>query len=153
MELVKNIFFNTDKLTPFIKLKLFYTGKFFSDNSKQVFIHCGFGNNWENVKNIEMIKTELGYQAEIDIINSSTFNFCFYNEKNEWDNNNSENYIFKIEKADLSLISIDNNYSLISPRKLRRFYLWKKKFKLSIYKAVILLPKLISGKYKRKIAN
>ena len=32
MELVKNIFFNTDKLTPNSNIKISYTGKFFQDN-------------------------------------------------------------------------------------------------------------------------
>ena len=70
MELIKNIFFNTDKLTPFIKVKISYTGKFFSDGSEKVFLHCGFGENWENLSNLEMTKTELGFQVEIDLINS-----------------------------------------------------------------------------------
>ncbi len=151
MELVKNIFFNTDRLTPFSKVKIFYTGKFFSDDSQKVFFHYGFGENWDNVQDTEMVRTELGYQAEVDIIDSTTFNFCFFNDKYEWDNNNLENYIFKIENTDLSLISLDGEYALISPRQLTKFYLWKKKFKLNIYKAISFLPKLISGKYKRKI--
>ena len=33
MELVKNIFFNTDKLVENSKIKISYTGKFFQDNS------------------------------------------------------------------------------------------------------------------------
>ena len=38
MELVKNIFFNTDRLVPGTKVKISYTGKFFQDNSEKVFI-------------------------------------------------------------------------------------------------------------------
>ena len=68
-------------------------------------------------------------------------------------NNNGENYSFIIEKADLSLISIDNEYSLISPSKLHKFYLWKKRFKINIYKAITFLPRLIRGKYKRKLIS
>lgn len=45
MELVKNIFFNTDKLVENSKIKISYTGKFFQDNSEKVSIHYGFGNN------------------------------------------------------------------------------------------------------------
>ena len=151
MELVKNIFFNTDKLTPFIKVKISYAGKFFEDGSQKVFIHYGFGSSWENSNNIEMIKSNVGFQAEIELTNSDTFNICFYNDKNEWDNNNSKNYIFTIEKADLSLIPIEENNSLISSKKLRKFYLWKKKVKINIYKAITFLPRLINGKYKRKL--
>ena len=97
MELVKNIFFNTDKLVENSKIKISYTGKFFQDNSEKVSIHYGFGNNWNNLTSTQMVKTELGYQIEIEIGEVETFNFCFCNEKNEWDNNDGKNYIF-IEK-------------------------------------------------------
>ena len=43
MELVKNIFFNTDKLTQNSTVKISYTGKFFQDNSEEVYIHYGYG--------------------------------------------------------------------------------------------------------------
>ena len=98
MELTKNIFFNTDKLVENSKIKISYTGKFFQDNSEKVFFHYGFGENWDNVKDIVMEKTELGFQTEIELISSETFNFCFFNENGEWDNNNGSNYAFKIEK-------------------------------------------------------
>ena len=42
MELVKNIFFNTDKLVENSKVKISYTGKFFQDASEEVFFHYGF---------------------------------------------------------------------------------------------------------------
>ena len=54
MELVKNIFFNTDKLTPNSTVKISYTGKFFQDKSEEVYIHYGFGNNWENLTDTKM---------------------------------------------------------------------------------------------------
>ena len=37
MELVKNIFFNTDKLVENSKIKISYTGKLFEENSEEVF--------------------------------------------------------------------------------------------------------------------
>ena len=104
MELVKNIFFNTDKLTPYIKVKITYAGKFFEEKSKEVFLHYSFNDNWENAKDIKMEKSELGYQAEIDLNNNKTLNICFFNENDEWDNNSSNNYNFPIEEAEFSLI-------------------------------------------------
>ena len=41
MELVKNIFFNTDKLVENSKIKISYTGIFFQDDSQDVFFHYG----------------------------------------------------------------------------------------------------------------
>ena len=71
MELVKNIFFNTDKLIENSKIKISYTGKFFEENSDKVFIHFGYGLNWDNISEIEMKKTDLGFQAEINLISSN----------------------------------------------------------------------------------
>lgn len=150
MELFKNIFFNTDKLTPYITVKITYAGKFFEDKSEKVFLHYGFNNNWENTKDIEMNKSELGYQAEIELDNNNSLNICFFNNKNEWDNNDSINYNFPIEEAEFSLILLDDK-SLLPGKRLSKFYLWKKKFKISLYKAIRFIPKLITGNYRRKI--
>ena len=153
MELVKNIFFNTDKLTPNIIVKISYIGKLFQNNSESVYIHYGFDNDWKNVADIEMKKTELGFQAEIQLIDSNTFNFCFKNEKGDWDNNNNQNFIFEIEHPETSLILVNTNSSISNIKRLRKSYILKKKIKLSIYKILTYLPKLITGNYKRKSKN
>ena len=150
MELVKNIFFNTDKLVENASIKISYAGKLFQNNSEEVFIHYGFGLNWDNLGEIKMEKTELGFQAELELISSDTFNFCFRNGNDEWDNNNGQNYVFPIEKVELSLIPQEDNF-LDAPRKLRKSYIWSKKVRLAIYKVITYLPKLISGNYKRKV--
>ena len=152
MELVKNIFFNTDRLTPNTNVKISYIGKFFQDESKHVFIHYGFGNDWENVVEAEMIKTELGYQIEVDLIDKPTFNFCFKNENGDWDNNDGDNYIFTLEKPELSLMVIESN-DLEVKKRLRKTYLWSKKIKIAVYKMLIYLPRLITGNYKKKSNN
>lgn len=99
MELVKDIYFNTDKLVENTNVKVSYTGKFYQGNNDKVFIHYGYGKNWENVQEVEMKKTDLGYQAELNLKGDETINFCFKNQNNEWDNNLGKNYIFNIEKA------------------------------------------------------
>ncbi len=149
MELVKNIFFNTDKLTSNTKVKISYTGKFFQDDSEEVKIHYGFGNNWENLSELSMRKTDLGFQIEIELLDSDTFRFCLKNEKDEWDNNNGENYIFAIEHPDTSLVVVEEA-PIARPHRLRKSYLLSKKIRLAIYKIIISIPKLISGNYKRK---
>lgn len=150
MELTKNIFFNTDKLLQNSKVKISYTGKFFENNSEEVFIHYGFGTNWDNLNEIKMEKTELGFQTEIDLLESDTFNFCFRNENDNWDNNDSQNYVFELERPSLDLIVSDLNFSLDRPNRLKKSYIWNKKIRLAVYKLITYLPKLISGNYKRK---
>ena len=154
MELVKNIFFNTDKLIQNSKIKISYTGKFFQDNSQEVTIDYGFGNSWDNLHDEKMVKTELGFQIEVDLGEYDTFNFCFCNENNEWDNNNGSNYSFLIEKKPVELITLeDEPVSLGSARKLRKTYIWSKKIRLAVYKIITYLPKIISGNYKRRTAT
>ena len=112
MELTKNIFFNTDKLVENSKVKISYTGDLFQNASTDVSIHYGFGSNWDNVGDAKMEKTELGFQIEVELISSDTFNFCFYNENNVWDNNCGNNYVFQIEKAPVELIVLEKEGEL-----------------------------------------
>ena len=153
MELTKNIFFNTDKLLKNSTVKISYTGLFFENGAEEVYIHYGFGTYWDNLSEIKMEKTELGFQAEINLIDSDSFHFCFRNENNEWDNNNYENYIFPLETQNTDLVALDIDSSIDKPNKLRKSYLWSKKIRLAIYKIITYVPKLISGNYKKKISN
>ena len=155
MELTKNIFFNTDKLVENSKVKISYTGELFQNSSEEVSIHYGFGLNWDGVNDIKMEKTDLGFQAEIDLIEGDSFNFCFKNENDIWDKNNGQNYIFPLEKVQQELIVLDDEpVSLGSAKKLRRSYLWSKKIRLAVYKIITYFPKIISGNYyKKKVSN
>lgn len=154
MELTKNIFFNTDKLVENSKVKISYTGKLFQEVAEEVSIHYGFGINWDNINDIKMEKTDLGFQAEIELGEGDTFNFCFNDGNGNWDNNNGQNYIFPLEKVQKELLVLeDEPVSLGSARKLRRSYLWSKKVRLAVYKIITYLPKIISGNYKRKLSN
>ena len=154
MELVKNIFFNTDKLTPNSKIKISYTGKFFQEKSEKVFIRYGFGDSWENLVESEMILSELGFQIEIELLDSTTFNFCLKNDKDEWDNNNGENYVFTIEHPETSLVVTNiDEFGLMQSRRLRKSYIISKKIRLAIYKILSSIPKLITGNYKKKKNN
>ncbi len=154
MELTKNIFFNTDKLVENSKVKISYTGKLFQESSEEVSIHYGFGLNWENVNDITMEKTDLGFQAEINLLEGESFNFCFKNKQNQWDNNDGQNYIFPLEKVHNELLILeDEPVSLGSVKKLRKTYLWSKKIRLAVYKIITYFPKIISGNYSRKKAT
>ena len=150
MELTKNIFFNTDRLVQGSKVKISYTGSLFQEEAEQVFIHYGFDNEWKDLAEIEMEKTDLGFQAEIELPSYETFNFCFRDSNNHWDNNDQANYIFPIEQSETALI-VREELAVQTRRHLRKSYIWSKKIRLAVYKLLIYVPKLISGNYKRKI--
>ena len=117
-----------------------------------MFIHYGFGLNWDDLADVKMEKTDHGFQAEITLNDSNLLNFCFNDGKGNWDNNNNQNYTFEIEELPTSLI-LQDDLSLDSRPRLKRAYIWSKKIRLAIYKVITYLPKLISGNYKRKISN
>ena len=151
MELSKNIFFNTDKLVEGSTVKVSYTGEFFQNNTEEVYIHYGFGSTWENVSETKMEKTELGFQTELTLTGTGSLNFCVRDSNYNWDNNYTNNYTFPIETVCTDLIVADENTGLAKTRRLRRTYIWSKKIKLTVYKVITYLPKLISGNYKRKV--
>lgn len=150
MELSKNIFFNTDRLVQSSKIKISYTGTLFSNEAEDVFIHYGFDNDWKELSEIKMEKTDLGFQAEIDLPEYDTFSFCFRDGNNNWDNNDNQNYVFPIEKSEMALV-IREELAVDTKRHLRKSYIWSKKIRLAVYKLLIYVPKLISGNYKRKV--
>ena len=152
MELSKNIFFNTDRLVQCSKVKISYSGALFQANAEDVFIHYGFDNDWKELNEIQMVKTDLGFQAEIDLPAYETFNFCFRDSNNNWDNNETANYVFNIEKCEMAL-AIREEFSLETKRHLRKTYIWSKKIRLAVYKLLVYVPKLISGNYKRRITE
>lgn len=151
MELTKNIFFNTDKLVENTVVKISYTGKLFQENAEEVYIHYGFGLLWDNIGEKKMIKTELGFQAEIELESADTFNFCFKDNHDNWDNNDCSNYVFPIEKPQTALVLQEDVSTLTPSKRLRKTYIWSKKIRLAIYKIITYVPKLISGNYKRKL--
>ena len=121
MELTKNIFFNTDKLTQNSTVKISYTGELFQNDSNEVYIHYGFGLLWENLNEVKMEKTELGFQTEINLV-----------------------------ETDLVVVPTEQT-TLPTTKRLRKSYIWSKKIRIAVYKIITYLPKLISGNYKRKL--
>lgn len=153
MELTKNIFFNTDKLITNTVVKISYTGFLFQNKAEEVYIHYGFGENWDNVSDLKMEKTELGFQAEISLPDATSFNFCFKDENGNWDNNTNANYVFPLEAVQTALVVTDQPEYALTTRRLRKTYLWSKKIKLAVYKIIKYFPKIISGNYKRKVSD
>ena len=60
----------------------------------------------------------------------------------------TKSFIYKIPIK--ALIVKEEEFSLDRPNRLRKSYLWSKKIRISIYKIITYIPKIISGNYKRK---
>ena len=95
MEFTKDIYFD-NSLKAGNEAKITYCGSLFQNGSNNVNIVYGFGEAWNNTTTKNMEKTENGFVANVRMRDFDTFNFCFSNENDNWDNNNCFNYISPI---------------------------------------------------------
>lgn len=93
MDFTKDILFDH---SPTVNHDLTITYHGFLNDSENVSIVYGFGENWENTTETNTTKTENGFVAKIKMLDFDTFNFCFKNSNNVWDNNSHCNYISPI---------------------------------------------------------
>lgn len=98
MEFTKDIYFDNN-LTNGKTTKITYCGTLYKQGSQNVNLVSGFGENWENTTTKPMQKVYNGFETDIEIKDYDTFNFCFSNENNAWDNNNFSNYVSPILPA------------------------------------------------------
>ncbi len=103
MEFTQGIYFNHD-LKENETCQITYSGMLFQKGSSAITIVYGFGQEWNYTTEKPMIQNEEGFTVEIEIKNHfDSLHFCFKNEKNEWDNNYSCNYIAPILPISLPL--------------------------------------------------
>lgn len=109
MEFTNEIYFDKN-LIENNTVKISYTGKLFREFSSEVYIVFGYGPNWNNTQEQKMDLSENCFYTDINITGTDTFNFCFRNNYNIWDNNNTFNYIATIYPEDNNT-SEDKTYS------------------------------------------
>ena len=107
MEFTNEIFFNK-KLTQNETVLITYSGKLYKEYSAEITIVYGFGENWDYTQETKMQEKENGFEAAITMKNYDTFNFCFKNNYNIWDNNSGFNYIASIEPAKVEDTTAEN---------------------------------------------
>ena len=107
MEFTNEIFFNKP-LKANTTVIITYFGKLYREHSKDVSIVYGYGDNWEYTESSQMKETENGFEVTLTMKDYNTFNFCFNNSFNIWDNNFGFNYIAPISQNNDDEQQIDN---------------------------------------------
>lgn len=110
MEFTKDIEFNTN---PVATKNITITYRGFLKNSETLSIVYGFGSEWQNTTEQKMTKTDNGFLATLSILDFDTFNFCFKDNNNIWDNNNNCNYISPISPFEKEIVPEFNIHELI----------------------------------------
>ncbi|PYG88865.1 putative carbohydrate-binding protein with starch-binding CBM53 [Ruminiclostridium sufflavum DSM 19573] len=78
-----------------------YTGLLVQSGAQDVFLHIGFGDEWENSSFIPMKYEEGTFIAEFEIQECKKFGICFKDTAENWDNNTGENYVFSVSQKPL----------------------------------------------------
>lgn len=81
-----------------MEVSIFYDGPLAKTGAGQVFLHCGFGdkNDWEKVNDIPMEQVSEGWEKSVTIDTGNSLNFCFRDGSGAWDNNNGDNWAYRI---------------------------------------------------------
>jgi hypothetical protein len=151
MELVRNIFFNTDKLVQDETVKISYTGDLFQHDCENAFLHFAFGNDWSQNQDLPMKKTLLGFQAEFKLpAGARDLQLSFRDDEGNWDNNSKKNYSFEISPRPFALMVIDQQ-DLVYETPLSSAQLWIKSLFMKIKKVAKYLPRILGFGYESEM--
>ena len=142
------LFFDTDTLTEGKTAKLTYSGVLAQNGAEEVYIHYGFGLLWNNLQEIKLTKVDDHFETEINFTSCEDINFCFRDENNNWDNNNTKNYSAPVAKEEVTVVKLDN--TAIEVPRLKKSYLIAKKIILAFYKTITFLSRAFTGEWKKK---
>ena len=145
------VFFGTDNLIEGKTAKLTYNGALAENGANEVYVHFGFGLLWDNLQEIKLDKIDNHFETEITLTSCEDINFCFRDENNNWDNNDTQNYSAPISKEEVTVVKVEET-SIDVPR-LKKSYLIAKKIKLAFYKTITFLSRAFTGEWKKKKAQ
>lgn len=79
-------------------VKLFYFGLLKASGAKQVKVHTGYNDDWEEAEYTDMTLEDETFVAELTIKKPGFLNCAFVDPVGNWDNNSGANYSFRVPK-------------------------------------------------------
>lgn len=74
-----------------------YKGILYHSGADSVYMHAGYGDLWDNAKDIQMQRTGEGFEAKLSVIDGKPLKLAFKDSANNWDNNTGRNYTFEVQ--------------------------------------------------------
>lgn len=102
-EMVDGIYLEPVPITLGEELKIKYKGLLADTGASKVYLHAGYGHGtWDKVMDVPMRKTrDGGWSISVQVEEPSSFNFCFRDEAQNWDNNQGRNWSYQIHNGEL----------------------------------------------------
>lgn len=143
------VYFDSEKLIEGRTAKLTYKGALATPTTSEIYVHYGFGLLWDGLQETKLDKVDDGcYETEITLGNYESINFCFRDDKNNWDNNETKNYTAEISKEEITVAKVETTE--LDVPKLKKSYLIAKKLKIAFYKIITYIPRAFKGEWKKK---
>ncbi len=79
------------------RAKVLYKGLLFNSGADSVYMHTGYGDNWENTDFSQMNRINGGFESVLPITEYKKLNIVFKDSASNWDNNHGVNYSFEVE--------------------------------------------------------
>jgi hypothetical protein len=97
-EVVDGIYLEPVPITLGDELKIKYKGTLAESPAGKIYLHAGFGEEkWEKILDVPMKKTrDGGWSVTVQVDEPSSFNFCFRDEAQNWDNNQGKNWSYQV---------------------------------------------------------
>ncbi len=74
-----------------------YKGVLSNSGADSIYMRIGYGENWENTKDIKMEKTADGFKADLAVTDDKLLKLAFKDSASNWDNNSGRNYTFEVQ--------------------------------------------------------
>ena len=78
------------------KVTILYDGILSKNGAVEVFVHLGYGNNWDNEQDVPMVKNETCFEATIPALKEDFMKLYFKDPLNNVDDNTGNGYSFDI---------------------------------------------------------
>ena len=142
----ETIYFDGDEVVLERPTKVIYKGFLCDSSPETVFMHYGYGLLWENLQEIKLVKNiNNNYEADITFTKNDFVFFCFRDSNGNWDNHNGQNYMVETTAEHFTaMVPINSRLDMLYPR-LKKGYFIRKKIKITVYKIISFVGKLISG--------
>lgn len=77
-------------------VKVVYNGLLASSGAERLYVHFGFGPEWDGTLDYKMVRTSDGFAAAVPVAAAAALNLCFHDNAGHWDNNAGRNYSFEV---------------------------------------------------------
>lgn len=77
-------------------VRLVYSGLLKNAGAEKLYVHFGFGDDWNKPLDYRMVRTDAGFEVSLPVKADDTLRVCFRDSASNWDNNSGQDYSFDI---------------------------------------------------------